>query len=198
MRSHAGGPAYPSPPGAPILWPAIYLITTCSVAIGLYATSQPGWDLGLALVAGVACWTISAMWVFSFVSVVARLVHRMSNATLARWIGIPLLGYVSLALVFFDVPATVRFDLSRPAMEQAADDLKAGDSPQPGWIGLMHIDGLRLDADGTTILTVQSFVRGGAYCGFAYNPERTPIEGTYVLGRRLADGWWTWCDAYLD
>ena len=192
-----GGSARPGPPGAFLLWPAIYFVTVASLLLGLYATSVPGWDFGLALVAGCTCVAIAGFWAFSFATTINNARGRLPDSVLLRWVGIPLMGYLSLALVFFNVPATFRFELSRPAMEAAAQS-NSGSSLQSGWIGLMPVGQVRVDADGTTIFLVSSSTFGDGACGYAYNPERTPVDEADGLGSPLDPGWWTWCDPWMD
>ena len=191
---YSGGPAYPRPPGAIILWPAIYLVTVCCLAVGLYATSLPGWDLGLATLAFVACTTIAGFWAVAFATVADR--GRMPRLTLFRWIGIPVLGCMSLSLAFLNLPGTMRFELSRPAMERAAATARMS-KIEPGWIGLMPVGEVRHDTDGTTIFLVGN-TSGWSPCGFAYNPDRTPSDEADGLGGRIDDHWWAWCEPYTD
>jgi hypothetical protein len=178
-----------------ILWPAVYLITIGCLAAGLYATSLPGWDIGLALLSYAGCSVIAGFWVYSFTTVAGRSRGRMRNRTLARWLGIPVFGYLSLALVFLNVPGTVRFDLSRQALEAAALQTE-GSRAQSGWIGLMPVDEIRRDSDGTTIFLIQD--GGFGSCGLAFNPYRTPTDDAAGLSGRVADDWWTWCEPYMD
>jgi hypothetical protein len=176
------------------LWPTVYLITVGCLGAGLYATSLPGWDMGLAAVAFVACITIAGLWAVAFAIVADR--GRMPGTTLVRWVGIPVIGYLCLGLAFLNVPGTVRFELSRPAMERTAQSTE-GVNDKPGWIGLMPVSEVRHDPDGTTIFVVDNS-SGWSACGFAYNPDRTPTDEADGLGGRIADAWWNWCVPYMD
>lgn len=193
-----GGSARPDPPGAFLLWPAIYFVTVLSLLLGLYSTSVPGWYLGLVFVAYVVCVAIAGLWAFSFAATINNAPGRLPDRVILRWIGIPLMGYLSLALVFFNVPATARFDLSRSAMEKAAAvRLYSGSVYGQGWIGLMPVDEVRLDEDGSVIFIVNS---GGSFggCGYAYNPKGSPTDEWAGISGQVAAGWWTWCEPGMD
>ncbi len=193
-----GGSARPDPPGAFLLWPVVYFVTVVSLVAGLYSTSLPGWDSGLVFVAGCACVAIAGFWVFSFATTISKAPGRLPDRVLLRWVGVPLMGYLSLALVFFNVPATARFDLSRSAMEKvAAVRLSPGSVYGQRWIGLMPVDEVRLDEDGTVIFIVNS---GGSFggCGYAYNPHASPTDERAGISGQVAPGWWTWCEPGMD
>jgi hypothetical protein len=193
-----GGSARPDPPGAFLLWPAIYVVTAASLLLGLYSTSLPGWDFALGLVAFALCVTIAGFWAFSFCTTASRSPGRMPNRVLLRWIGIPLAGVITIGLAFFNVPGTLRFDLSRQALENAAATrLHSGPMYGQGWVGLMPIDEIRLDADGTVIFVVNSNGMFGG-CGYAYNPKASPAEDGAGLVDHIAPGWWTWCEPWMD
>jgi hypothetical protein len=141
------------------------------------------------------CVAIGIAWAGGFV-VAGRHTHvRMSNRSLARWLGIPMLGLACLGLILSGLPAIVRFNLSRALLEQAAVSVDPSQHPV-GWIGLEPINDIWSQADGTVIFQIPHAGYLGS-CGLAYNPQREPIHENYELGDQLADGWWTWCE-YFD
>jgi hypothetical protein len=193
-----GGSARPDPPGAFLLWPAIYFVTVGSLLLGLYSTSVPNWYFGLAFLTFVTCVAIAGFWAYGFGTTINNARGRLPARVLLRWVGIPVAGYLSIALVFFNVPATVRFDLSRQAMENAAAvRLYSGSVYGAGWIGLMPVDEVRLDEDGTVIFIVNSDGLFGG-CGYAYNPKASPTDDGAGLTGQIAPGWWTWCEPWMD
>lgn len=91
------------------------------------------------------------------------------------------------------VPLQVRFELSRPALEQAAADSASGQPAGPGWIGLIPVDSVET-VDGVTLFIVPG--TGGflaSPCGLAYAGGQRPNLG-YRLQGEIANGWWVWCD----
>jgi hypothetical protein len=92
----------------------------------------------------------------------------------------------------------VRFELSRSALDAAAARVEAGNPPGPGWIGLMPVESVRTEADGSTLFVV-SQIRPplGGVCGLAHNDVREPFDPNGSVAR-IADGWWIWCDYPVD
>ena len=116
---------------------------------------------------------------------------------MAKWLVVPAMIVSSLALIALDVPMTVRFEMSRAALEQSATQSGLGDGSVSGlgWIGLEPIDSIWREADGTVVFVVsqeQDFL--GDPCGLAYNPDARPDQTEGHAGRELGHGWWTWCE----
>jgi len=179
-----------------VLWPLFYAVTVVTLSVGLNGASLPVWDVVPIFWAFWFCVAIGIAWTGGFM-VAARHTHvRMSNRTLARWLGIPVLGLACLALSLSGLPASTRFNLSRTALEQAAVRVEPGGHVAPGWIGLEPIEEVWSQADGTVIFQIPHAGYLGS-CGLAYNPQRQPSHEGYELGDQVADGWWTWCE-YFD
>jgi hypothetical protein len=162
------------------------------VAFALCLVSLPGDYLVAFLlyvvVAPTSCLFVAASWLDKNRSALRR--------TRAGWLGMAALGFSLLALIVLDVPTAARFDLSRPALDQAAARAEAGDRVDPGWIGLMPVESIRRQTDGTIVFVVTQFRLGGGSCGLAHNGQREPSAAD--RGRRMADGWWIWCDEASD
>jgi hypothetical protein len=178
-----------------VLWALYYGVTVFALSVGLYGASLPVWDVVPMFWAFWFCMAIGVVWAFGFVVAASRAQVRMSNRSLTRWLGIPVLGLACFGLIFSGLPATVRFDLSRSSLEQAAVRIDPGEHLSPGWIGLEPIDHTWSQADGTVIFQIPHEGYLGR-CGLAYNAHNEPVHEDYQLGSQLAAGWWTWCDMF--
>jgi len=110
----------------------------------------------------------------------------------------PALVIACIALIANEVPASVRFDLSRPALERAAARAQAGEQVAPGEIGLIPVSGLKVIPGGTTLFFVSDASGLTFDCGYAYNPRQKPdvtAEPNDSLSESpLANGWWVFCE----
>ena len=178
-----------------VMWPVFYGVTVVALSVGLYGASLPVWDVVPIFYAFWFCVAIGIAWAGGFVVAGHHTHVRMSNRSLARWLGIPMLGLACLGLILSGLPAIVRFDLSRLSLVQAAVSVNRSQHTA-GWIGLEPITDIWSQADGRVIFQIPHAGYLGS-CGLAYNPQRQPIHENYELGDQLADGWWTWCE-YFD
>jgi hypothetical protein len=192
-----------SPPAwPPQVWPprpkstfvpgwGIYAIGVGLILVGVYASSVPNWDEGLALLFGLGAIGLALVWLITFAIAGSDSRFNWPRRTWLRWAGLPIAGFLCLALMWSTFPAQVRFALSKPALEQAVSQVQAGGMPSAGWIGLEPIDSITKDADGMVYFQV-----AGTPCGYAYMPTGIPTEGAYEHGApmsRIDDHWWTWC-----
>ena len=193
---------YPAPvpvpvPGKPFVpgW-GLYAFTLSSLAAGLDGASIPGWNFGLVALAFLACLVIGFTWMVAFAVAGGETRLRINRITWARWAGIPILGLVTLGLIMFNVPGTVRFSVSRPALQHAADEAQAGRAPGSGWIGLYLVDAVHAYPDGVTTFQVS----GARGCGYAYDSKDTlsldsgsESEDEGYPMSEVAPRWWYWC-----
>ena len=168
--------------------PASYFVTLLALAAALYFASLPG-DYFMAFLVFI---TIGPLCCLCVILAVLEKNSCASWRTAAGWLGMAVLGLICLALITLGVPMTSRFDLSRSALEQAAARAEAGDRAASGWIGLMPVESISREADGTTIFVVSQVRPDGGSCGFVYNRLLVPPP-LDSLGRQLADGWWAFC-----
>src|ERR1035437_7222666 len=109
-----------------VRWPLFYAVTVVTLSVGLKGASLPVWDVVPMFWAYWFCVAIGIAWAVGFV-VAGRHTHvRMSNRSLARWLGIPMLGLACLGVIFSGLPASARFNFSRTALEQAAVRVEPG------------------------------------------------------------------------
>jgi hypothetical protein len=183
------------PPQACVPGPFFFMVTVGVLATGLYGTSLPAWNVGLVLPAFLMSVVIGLIWMIFFTLAARETRLRMSRRTWARWLGIPDLGFSCLALMLTGLPLQVRFELSRPALEQAAARFASGQTVGPGWIGLIPIDSVET-MDGATLFVVPG--TGGflaSPCGLAYAGGQRPDLGSRLYGE-IADGWWVWRESW--
>jgi hypothetical protein len=180
----------PSTVYKPGIW--FYLISVVVVLIGIYDSSLPG-GTGISVAVWLAGWIMAMVWFVAFVIGANESRLSIGSRTWARWVGIPAIGVLFVAMVSTNVPTSTRFQLSRPSLDAAASDARAGHSPSSGWIGLMPVDEIDVYPDGVVTFTVS----GGNQCGFANFTGAWPngnwegTEGGPIT--KLATNWWTWC-----
>jgi hypothetical protein len=178
--------------GSVFLWSAYCVCSVAAAGFGLYAFSLPGLDPALLIASAGIGSAVTLIWAIEFGLALGRKA-RISQLEMTRWVAFPLVAAVCLAMVALDVPRTIRFNLSRAELEAAA--AKTNGDSLPGWIGLMPVDGIWRDPDGTTTFWLtgdQSLI--GYPCGLTYAPRGEPPQHGGQLGRKIADGWWVWCE----
>jgi hypothetical protein len=173
-----------------VLWPVAYLAALGAVSLGVCGSSLPGWNLGLVLDAFMAGSAIAVIWGVCFVAAAVNTPVRMSRRALARWLGIPALGFVGLALMLSGIPMTVRFELSRAALDQAAARAAVGHTVDPGWIGLIPVDWVSQEGG-----EAYFFVAGSGWFGpCALVHEQGSSKPTWPQIQDFGGGWWLSCE----
>jgi hypothetical protein len=173
-----------------ILWPLFYLAALGALSLGVSGSSLPGWNLGLVLDAFMAGSAIAVIWGVCFVAAAVNTPVRMSRRALARWLGIPALGFVGLALMLSGIPMTVRFELSRAALDQAAARAAAGQTVDPGWVGLIPVDSVSQEGG-----EAYFFVAGtGLFGPCALVHEQGSSKPTWPQIQDFGRGWWLSCE----
>jgi hypothetical protein len=173
--------------------PIFYAFTLFAGLIGLYASSLPNLAefIVLALMIGL---TIGLVWLIAFTIASNDTRMHFCGSVWARWTGIPVICFACLALMMSGVPATARFELSRPALEQASVNAQAGVRYSSGWIGLMPVREVRVV--GSATLFVLSGTAHWQQCGLEYGAGTADPSGWLANADETVDyghGWWYWC-----
>jgi hypothetical protein len=129
-------------------WPSyvpgkvFYAVTILGVIVALDWTSQPGWNFGGLGLVGVSLSLIGLLgglvWTSLFFLAAVETRLRMSRRAWARWFSAPAIALTCVALIVSGLPTTVRFDLSKPALEQAVRTYD-GERVDAGWVGLFDM-----------------------------------------------------------
>lgn len=112
-----------------------------------------------------------------------------------RWASVPLIGALTLGLVWPGVPYTARFALSESSMEHLAREIMAGREGESGgrWVGLFSMSSIQR-ADGAVLFSVRDTGFLDQY-GFAWSPDGGPWlengEYTHIKG-----AWYEWRESY--
>jgi hypothetical protein len=204
----APSPGFPYPvyfPGAgapPPAWPprprstfvpgwGMYAIGAGLIAVGTYASSVPTWDKGLSAFFFMGAFALACVWLIVFIIAGSDTRLNWSRRTWLRWAGLPVAGFLCVALMTSGVPAQLRFALSQSALEHAVGRVQAGETPAAGWIGLEPVESVTQEAQGVIYFQVA----GSGSCGYAYVPAGVP---SWVVGgaptSRINDHWWVWCE----
>jgi hypothetical protein len=132
-------------PGLPLLGAVL-----TSVAL-LSCGSSAQWDGEDFLVAGLTLWSLTGLiWLANLFLAIARDGHAAIRPHLARWLAPSVVGVAGLLFSVSGVPFLVRFELSRPAIEDAARRAQAGEvEPNQGVnLGLFGDKRVRVGDDG--------------------------------------------------
>jgi hypothetical protein len=173
--------------------PVMYLLSAAVVLVAAYGASFPvqNWMVGVAALAGLG---IGVLWCAAFANSNKPKIGQ-SRREWARWAGIPMAGFLIIALMASNLPLQVRFALSQQQLQQAANQAQAGRPPSPGSIGLMPVEQISTSSGGVTTFTIQ----GENGCGLAHFSGPWPGDPSSTMGytmKELAPGWWTWCPGY--
>jgi hypothetical protein len=183
----AGPVGLERPPGA------IFLAAACiTAAVALEASSRDGL---LGMVASVwAGLGLLAAWLVRLVFLAAP-----AARTHARWRFRWLLPLVILAgavgLIALDIPARLRFEASRTALDQMVSEVTTGGSIERTSVGLYPIEALERTADGVRFLIAGCGFIG--QCGFAYSADGDPAEpDSGDIYPPLGGGWFIWIQPF--
>jgi hypothetical protein len=172
-------------PGLPMhLVSAFLLLWTC------WETWAPGSLASLYIIFGWVSWM--GVWLIRGVLRVAMGLRHPSRASSAQWLHWsiePLLFASAVVLIYSGVLLHVAFDISRPAMDQLAQQALAtpGDSPLPGGrAGLYEVEKVRCFRVDPAKPEVIIYLVGGEG-GFEYSPKSYD-----PLLTDLGGGWYSW------
>lgn len=141
-----------------------------------------------------------------------RPTHSRMTPRLVRYLVVPGLALLAVALIVAGIPSAVRFTLSRDALQAAADQALASPLSEPGdrWSGVLVNASSETDetigtyrfaavdhiATGTVVFLVDA---GGVLTdagGFAFNASRQPYVPYAVTVVPLGGGWWIWYEEW--
>jgi hypothetical protein len=176
------------PPGA------IFLTATCVAAgIALEASSRDnllGWTV--AIIAWLGVFTA---WLVRLVFLAAPQARTFPGRWRLRW-ALPMLILAgAAALMVLDVPLRLRFEASRPALDQLAAEVMAGSTSTPDSAGLYDLESLTRTPDGVRFL-----VEGSGFIdrfGFAFAADGDPSDpDSDDVYRPLGGGWFVWISVF--
>jgi hypothetical protein len=164
------------------------------VALTLWAFSIPGTYFFVSITV-VWIWVLLAfLWIGRFGYLLVR--RRPGNREIAAWLALPVVVLAAAVAVATDAPMKVRFELSQPAMDQAARDVLARKRDPAGIdrIGLWEVDRAeRVDGTFRFLVAESGFLDP---VGFAYSPRGEPPyvgEDSYW---HLEGPWWVWEESW--
>jgi hypothetical protein len=103
---------------------------------------------------------------------------------------------LSMVLIAFAIPTSIRVKLSEPALTAYVQDIQAGRrSPQtygeaPRQVGLFTVKETELLDDGIVrLITTEAFLN---HAGFVYSPHQTPPTLGEDYYQHLYGNWWNW------
>jgi hypothetical protein len=171
----------------------IAVIAAPVLLMAIFASSIPGIEFGLALIASsLFFFVVAPAWALSF-ALAAWKGRGFRDRALIRWLSVPMASLLCLVLVATNIPLKLRFEASRSAFDAAVRD---GYSTDGGQIGLYWIDRVSEAGDGVPFFVT----RGGGFmeeCGLAHSPGRNPATHQFDSARDLGGGWWELC-LYFD
>ena len=185
--AHSGEVA---PPGLPML-----VAVLASLGPLVIASASPwGYDSILWLLGGAAAWSIvGTCWL---VKIGFAAAHDGRDRVLARWPRWTLafaLGIAGFAAALSPLPLRVGFELSRGALESAADRVHTGQLHAGDRVGLGLWNARIEDPVGSSDA---SFYLGSAtneFIGIAEFPAGvTPADADYVTWQQVDGRWWLW------
>jgi hypothetical protein len=180
----------------PRLW--FHLALSAAVLVALWSVSSPGFALVSLLGAIGALWLLALVWL---ARAIAFGTSRHRRPRSARWLALaPLTGLVVVALMAGDVPLRTRWALSRPAFEQALDDVADPGDGDPYHVAasFTRLGSYRIESttrDGNAVLFYEPSRPLIDYSGFAYLPDGpTPaVEARFETSRfePLGGSWYS-------
>ena len=98
------------------------------------------------------------------------------------------------------VPATVRFNLSEPAMQQAAMQTTSDTGYNPRWIGLFEVYDIRVN--GPVRFFDVDLPDSSGRCTYVYAPQQNAAFDAWINGawslRTIGQDWWYGCEGYYS
>jgi hypothetical protein len=170
---------------------AFYLVAIAAgVALLVIASGEEILGILLMLYVGLG---LGLVWLVTFAISAFQSRLRMTRRSWLRWLGLPAMGFLCLALAMGSYPLRLRFELSRPALEDAVRRAAAGQDLPAGNYGLFRVDGFMTLDDGGVFLEMDStgFIDP---CGLAYSSANRPAIKSATVD--LGGGWWFACEDF--
>jgi hypothetical protein len=155
-------------------WAVFYGLTLVFLFGTLYSVRSP---IRLETIDGLSylfLLGIVVSWLIGLATTCLLAHARPGRRAIVSWMAMPALALACAVLIWQNVPASVPFDVSEPALMQAADRAQAGQPVQTGSIGLIDVYSVKAIPDGTTLFFLRDADAFIESCGIAYNPRRTP------------------------
>lgn len=171
-------------------------VTALVVSFGIVGAS--GSDLGY--IEGI-CVSIGALtgvvWLIALIATSQDTHLRYDRRSWVRWAIPPAIFFAGLTVMGSGVPATVRFDLSEPALQQSATQISSDTGYGPRWIGLYEFYDVRTDGPLRFFdLTLPGDESG--QCSFTYAPQDTGDFDNWINSawnvQSLGQSWWYGCE----
>jgi hypothetical protein len=174
-------------------WLAVHAVGLAALGCGLYWASLPGWSVWLLY--AIALWLLAA-FAWTWVVVRRTVPGRATLRPVDPWLLFPCATGLCILLVLTGLPMRIRFELSRPELEQAVTQFEAGQSVRSGWIGYIPVSEVFRWDSGSTVFRVEGVdnVWGGG-CGYMHS-ETPPGPSSGAAGG-LGDGWYGWCMPFM-
>jgi hypothetical protein len=172
-------------------------LTAIVMVIGILGSTGPDLDtLGwIAILAGL---NIGFVWIVTLIVSAQDTRLRFDRRTWARWACQPVIFFVAIAIMTSGVPASLRFEASRSALEQAAARAQAGNLSEPGLVGLIQV--YRTTTDGGMTLFQISPSDMSADCAIVYaGSDTTSLDKWFDNAwgvKPYGHGWWYGCEGY--
>lgn len=174
----------------PLLDAALFVGTPLLVAMTFWAFSIPETYVFVAAVLGVVWVLLAFLWIGRFGYVLLR--RRPTTGQIAAWLALPVIVLAAAIAVALDAPMRARFELSRPAMDSAAQDVLSGrrDPQTIDRIGLWEVERAER-ARGTFRFLVKE---SGLFdpVGFAYSPRGRPPNFSEDSYWHVSGPWYVW------
>jgi len=175
--------------------PVFCIVTALVLVPGLVGASGP--DLGYiqSMSIGVAA-LIGAVWFLALVTNSQESHFRYDRRSWLRWGAPPAIFFLAMAGMSSPIPATVRFDLSEPALQQAATQTTADTGYSPTWIGLYDVYDIRVDGP-VRFFDVNLPSDSSGRCSYIYAPQQNAAFDSWMNAawnvRSLGQDWWYGC-----
>jgi hypothetical protein len=175
--------------------PVFVLVTLVVLGVGVIGSS--GFDFGwLAFLSVLIGLNIGLVWIIAFAIAAQDSRLGIGRRAWARWAVPPAIFFVAVALMMSGLPTTARFELSKPALEQAVADAQTGKQFDSGWIGLIDVHGIRIMGD-TTLIDLSPWDWPGG-CSLARAGADTSALDSWLSSswniRDYGNGWWYACE----
>lgn len=172
----------------------LFLAIPVIAAMTLWAYSVPGSYFFVSIMLFFVWILLAIVWIGRFGFVLAR--RQPTTREIAAWLALPVLVVATAAAVLADAPFKARYELSRPAMDRAAQSVLAGhrDPAAIEQIGLWEVDRAEKVPGGFRFLVKETGFLDPV--GFAYSPHGAPPyigEDSYW---HLEGAWYVWEESW--
>ncbi|GAA3089985.1 hypothetical protein [Streptosporangium carneum] len=158
-----------------------------------YGDSVPGSYFMTQIVGALLALGVAVVWGPRFVVGLLRADGRPGlRRHWARWAAVPLVGATVFGLLWFDVPSSARFALSKASMEQIAQRIAAGKEPasERRWAGLYQVSSIERSDDGV-IFYLEDAGFLDRY-GFIWSPKARVYQDLETAYKHIEGPWYEW------